>query len=291
MLKFILTTIKGVKTLILKDLLKNLRESRGLNKQELANKVDISRSYISTIESGKVEKPTKKTLMKIAYVFDPDDEQNIYSSLLEASGYDTKNSKEEYRDYLNEMSANFQETNKFNGEVLSGMKYRVNKHDNSVVFLDKPYMNILWLLEQEDFRVYLGYEDDEFFIDDNGTPFSKPLELDDEDKNNLLFQVRNFQSNLLLMKKALKNKIDIDELNIDSMEYTLIFDLLNNRINDKNELISKLAVINKEREIFNAKEYYEEINKAIEDQDAIKLQRLVRITTINELKKYLSEQK
>lgn len=277
--------------MILKDLLKNLRESRGLNKQELANKVDISRSYISTIESGKVEKPTKKTLMKIAYVFDPDDEQNIYSSLLEASGYDTKNSKEEYRDYLNEMSANFQETNKFNGEVLSGMKYRVNKHDNSVVFLDKPYMNILWLLEQEDFRVYLGYEDDEFFIDDNGTPFSKPLELDDEDKNNLLSQVRNFQSNLLLMKKALKNKIDIDELNIDSMEYTLIFDLLNNRINDKNELISKLAVINKEREIFNAKEYYEEINKAIEDQDAIKLQRLVRITTINELKKYLSEQK
>ena len=277
--------------MLLKDLLKELRESRGLNKQELANKVDISRSYISTIESGKVEKPTKKTLMKIAYVFDPDGEQNIYSVLLEASGYDTKNSKEEYRNYLNEMNANFQEKNKFNGEILSGMKYRVNKHDNSVVFLDKPYMNILWLLEQEDFRVYLGYADDEFFIDDNGTPFSKPLELDDEDKNNLLFQVRNFQSNLLLMKKSLKNKIDIDELTIDSKEYTLIFDLLNNRINDKNELISKLAIINKEREIFNAKEYHEEINKAIEDQDAIKLQRLVRITTINELKKYLSEQK
>ncbi|MDT3925921.1 helix-turn-helix transcriptional regulator [Staphylococcus arlettae] len=277
--------------MLLKDLLKELRESRGLNKQELANKVDISRSYISTIESGKVEKPTKKTLMKIAYVFDPDGEQNIYSVLLEASGYDTKKSKDEYRNYLNEMNANFQEKNKFNGEILSGMKYRVNKHDNSVVFLDKPYMNILWLLEQEDFRVYLGYEDDEFFIDDNGTPFSKPLELDDEDKNNLLFQVRNFQSNLLLMKKSLKNKIDIDELTIDSKEYTLIFDLLNNRINDKNELISKLAIINKEREIFNAKEYHEEINKAIEDQDAIKLQRLVRITTINELKKYLSEQK
>ena len=277
--------------MLLKDLLKQLRESRGLNKQELANKVDISRSYISTIESGKVEKPTKKTLMKIAYVFDPDDEQSIYSALLEASGYDTESSKEEYRDYINEMSTNFQETKKFNGEVISGMKYRVNKHDNSVVFLDKPYMNILWLLEQEDFRVYLGYEDDEFFIDDNGTPFSKPLELDDEDKNNLLFQVRNFQSNLLLMKKSLKNKIDIDELTIDSKEYTLIFDLLNNRINDKNELISKLAIINKEREKFNAKEYHEEINKAIEDQDAIKLQRLVRITTINELKKYLSEQK
>ena len=45
--------------MLLKDLLKELRESRGLNKQELANKIDISRSYISTIESGKVEKPTK----------------------------------------------------------------------------------------------------------------------------------------------------------------------------------------------------------------------------------------
>jgi len=276
--------------LLLKDLLKELRESRGLNKQELANKVDISRSYISTIESGKVEKPTKKTLMKIAYVFDPDDEQSIYSALLEASGYDTESSKEEYRDYINEMSTNFQETKKFNGEVISGMKYRVNKHDNSVVFLDKPYMNVLWLLEQEDFKVYLGYEDDEFFIDDNGTPFNKPLELDDEDKNNLLIQVHNFQSNLLLMKKALKNKNDIEALNIESMEYTLIFDLLNNRINDKNELISKLAVINKEREIFNAKEYHEELDKAAQEQDALKLQRLIRMTTIVELKQYLSEQ-
>lgn len=276
--------------MLLKDLLKELRESRGLNKQELANKVDISRSYISTIESGKVEKPTKKTLMKIAYVFDPDDEQSIYSALLEASGYDTESSKEEYRDYINEMSTNFQETKKFNGEVISGMKYRVNKHDNSVVFLDKPYMNVLWLLEQEDFKVYLGYEDDEFFIDDNGTPFNKPLELDDEDKNNLLIQVHNFQSNLLLMKKALKNKNDIEALNIESMEYTLIFDLLNNRINDKNELISKLAVINKEREIFNAKEYYEELDKAAQEQDALKLQRLIRMTTIVELKQYLSEQ-
>ena len=276
--------------MLLKDLLKELRESRGLNKQELANKVDISRSYISTIESGKVEKPTKKTLMKIAYVFDPDDEQSIYSALLEASGYDTESSKEEYRDYINEMSTNFQETKKFNGEVISGMKYRVNKHDNSVVFLDKPYMNVLWLLEQEDFKVYLGYEDDEFFIDDNGTPFNKQLELDDEDKNNLLIQVHNFQSNLLLMKKALKNKNDIEALNIESMEYTLIFDLLNNRINDKNELISKLAVINKEREIFNAKEYYEELDKAAQEQDALKLQRLIRMTTIVELKQYLSEQ-
>ncbi|WP_436950510.1 helix-turn-helix transcriptional regulator [Staphylococcus xylosus] len=276
--------------MLLKDLLKELRESRGLNKQELANKVDISRSYISTIESGKVEKPTKKTLMKIAYVFDPDDEQSIYSALLEASGYDTESSKEEYRDYINEMSTNFQETKKFNGEVISGMKYRVNKHDNSVVFLDKPYMNVLWLLEQEDFKVYLGYEDDEFFIDDNGTPFNKPLELDYEDKNNLLIQVHNFQSNLLLMKKALKNKNDIEALNIESMEYTLIFDLLNNRINDKNELISKLAVINKEREIFNAKEYHEELDKAAQEQDALKLQRLIRMTTIVELKQYLSEQ-
>ena len=276
--------------MLLKDLLKELRESRGLNKQELANKVDISRSYISTIESGKVEKPTKKTLMKIAYVFDPDDEQSIYSALLEASGYDTESSKEEYRDYINEMSTNFQETKKFNGEVISGMKYRVNKHDNSVVFLDKPYMNVLWLLEQEDFKVYLGYEDDEFFIDNNGTPLNKPLELEDEDKNNLLIQVHNFQSNLLLMKKALKNKNDIEALNIESMEYTLIFDLLNNRINDKNELISKLAVINKEREIFNAKEYYEELDKAAQEQDALKLQRLIRMTTIVELKQYLSEQ-
>lgn len=277
--------------MLLKDLLKELRESRGLNKQELANKIDISRSYISTIESGKVEKPTKKTLIKIAYAFDPEGEENIYMQLLESSGYDEKNAKDEFKKYIAELNQSFKENNKFDASVISEMRYRVNKKDNSVVFLDKPYMNLMWLLEQEDFNIYLGYEEDEVLIDNDGNTYNKPLQLDEEDKRSLMSLVSNFQSNIIATKQALKTKRDMDELINDSEEYDLIFDLLNKNIKSTLDFINRLANIDKNREIFNAKEYHEEINKAVDKQDAIKLQRLVRITSINELKNYLSEQK
>lgn len=277
--------------MLLKDLLKELRESRGLNKQELANKIDISRSYISTIESGKVEKPTKKTLIKIAYAFDPEGEENIYMQLLESSGYDEKNAKDEFKKYIAELNQSFKENNKFDASVISEMRYRVNKKDNSVVFLDKPYMNLMWLLEQEDFDIYLGYEEDEVLIDNDGNTYNKPLQLDEEDKRSLMSLVSNFQSNIITMKQALKTKQEMDELINTSEEYNLIFDLLNKNINSTFDFINRLANLDKNREIFNAKEYHEEINKAVDKQDAIKLQRLVRITSINELKNYLSEQK
>lgn len=277
--------------MLLKDLLKELRESRGLNKQELANKIDISRSYISTIESGKVEKPTKKTLIKIAYAFDPEGEENIYMQLLESSGYDEKNAKDEFKKYIAELNQSFKENNKFDASVISEMRYRVNKKDNSVVFLDKPYMNLMWLLEQEDFDIYLGYEEDEVLIDNDGNTYNKPLQLDEEDKRSLMSLVSNFQSNIITMKQALKTKQEMDELINTSEEYNLIFDLLNKNINSTFDFINRLANLDKNREIFNAKEYHEEINKAVDKQDAIKLQRLVRITSLNELKNYLSEQK
>jgi transcriptional regulator with XRE-family HTH domain len=276
--------------LLLKDLLKELRESRGLNKQELANKVDISRSYISTIESGKVKKPTKKVLLKLAYAFDPDREENVYTQLLKSAGYEEKNSKEEFEEFILELNRSFKDDNVFDPSLISKMKYRVNKKDNSVVFLDKPYMDIMWLLEQEDFEIYLGYEEYEVLIDKNGKTYNKPLKLDEEDRINLLTQVSNFQGSLIATKQALRNKEEMKDLIKDTEEYELIFDLLNNQINDSNDFISRLASINKDREIFTAKEFHEEIEKAVEQQDALKLQRLVRMTTLKELKQYLSEQ-
>lgn len=49
-------------------------------------------------------------------------------------------------------------------------------------------------------------------------------------------------------------------------------------------------MINQNRDVFYEDNYYSAINQAVEQQDALKLQRLVRMTTINELKQYLSEQ-
>lgn len=275
--------------MLLKDLLKELRESRGLNKQELANKVDISRSYISTIESGKVEKPTKKTLIKIAYAFDPEGEENIYTQLLESVGYDKKGAKEEFKKYILELNKSFKDKNKFDPSLISEMKYRVNKKDNSVVFLDKPYMDIMWLLEQEDFEIYLGHEEYEVLVDENGKTYNKPLKLDEEDRINLLTQVSNFQGILIATKQSLRNRKDMEGLINDAEEYSLIFDLLNNNIESTTDFINRLANINKNREIFNVKEYHESIKSAVKEQNALKIQRLVKMTKINELQKYLSE--
>ncbi|MFF5908525.1 hypothetical protein [Staphylococcus cohnii] len=56
------------------------------------------------------------------------------------------------------------------------------------------------------------------------------------------------------------------------------------------KIIRQLGMINQNRDVFYEDNYYSAINQAVEQQDALKLQRLVRMTTINELKQYLSEQ-
>jgi len=273
--------------LLLKDLLRELRENRGLNKQELANKVDISRSYISTIESGKVEKPTKKTLLKIAYVFDPEGENKVYSQLLQSAGYTTENAEKEFERYVYDINKDFNENINFNPAIISEMKYRVNKKDNNVVFLDKPYMNILWLLEQEEFEIYLGYEDNQLLFDKDNKAYKKPLVLDEEDRLNLLSQVYDFRKQVLSSKKLSEENLTRERIIKENKEYSLIFDLLNNGLQDRREVIERLASIDEEREIFYAEEYYECLEKAIEEKDTKNLHQLIRMTKINELKNYL----
>ena len=276
---------------MLKDILKDLRESKGFNKQELANRVGISRSYISTIESGKVTKPTLKTLKKIAYVFDPDNEKYIYERLLNASGYDTKNSREEFQNYIDKLNKKFNENEKFDPSLISSMKYRVNRDNNSVVFLDKPYMNIIWLLEQKEFEVYLGHEPNEYLIDENGNKYNKPLVLNKEEQLNLLSQTREFQKKMISHRQESNKNKEYQELLSITEEYSLLFDLLEGNIENSAELISRLAIINDNREIFIAKEYHDELKKAAKEKDALKLQQLIRMNSLNELNQYLNNKK
>lgn len=271
--------------------MKDLRESKGLNKQELANRVGISRSYISTIESGKVTKPTIKTLKKIAYVFDPDNEEYIYERLLSASGYDTKNSQEDFQNYIDKLNKKFNENEKFDPSLISSMKYRVNRDNNSVVFLDKPYMNILWILEQKEFEVYLGHEPNEYLIDENGNKYNKPLALNKEEQLNLLSQIREFQNKLISHRQESNKNKDYQKLLSKTEEYSLLFDLLEGNIEKNDELISRLAIINDNREVFLAEEYYDELKKAAKEKDALKLRRLIRMNSFKELNQYLKSEK
>ncbi|RIM74800.1 XRE family transcriptional regulator, partial [Staphylococcus xylosus] len=227
--------------MLLKDLLKELRESRGLNKQELANKVDISRSYISTIESGKVEKPTKKTLTKIAYVFDPDGNDGIYKKLLESAGYDSRDSMKEFKKYVSDVNYEYIKGNYLSAETMSKMSYRVNKNDDSFVFLDYPYMNIEWLINQDSFYIYCGLLENDFTIDAmNSEVHPSPLVIKDEELKKLRNLIKEFKKDVLENRANQQKEKDEEEISKENMEYQLIFDLIQNKIENDIQLIHRL---------------------------------------------------
>ncbi len=273
----------------LKDLLNELRETRGLNKQELANKINISRSYISTIESGKVKKPTKKILLKLAYVFDPENKNGIYNLLLSSAGYDLNDSDKVFQEYIDEMTQNFSVKDKIKDKSISEMNYRVNKDDNSMVSLDYPYMDIEWLLKQDKFKVFLGNDIDNPYIDINDNKkYYEPLILSETEKELLKNEVDELKEAFLFRRRQKKSQETLKEVEVELLEYKLIFDILNNDISDDKELIERLALIDDDREIFLAEEYHEAIKKYALKKDVEALKKLINLKTINDLKEFLS---
>lgn len=273
----------------LSELLNELRETRGLNKQELANKIDISRSYISRIEGGSVERPTKKVLLKLAYVFDPENKHGVYELLLSSAGYDLKYSNKDFQKYIDEQTKNFSIDDSEKDKTISEMRFRVNNNDNSMVALDYPYMDIEWLLKQEDFKVFLGNDIDSPYIDlEDNKKYYDPLVLNDNEKEILKNEVTELKETFMFRRRQKKKQEDITELKKEVMEYELIFELLNNEINDEPQLIEKLALIEEDRQIFTAQEYHDEIKKAVTNKNISALQKLIQMTTIKDLKEFLS---
>ncbi|MGS2600434.1 helix-turn-helix domain-containing protein [Mammaliicoccus sciuri] len=276
----------------LKDLLNELRETRGLNKQELANKIDISRSYISTIESGKVKKPSKKILLKLAYVFDPENKYGIYNLLLSSAGYDLNDSDKVFQEYIDEMTQNFSVKDKIKDKSISEMNFRVNKDDNSMVSLDYPYMDIEWLLKQDKFKVFLGNDIDNPYIDINDNKkYYEPLILTEKEKESLKNEVDELKEAFVFRRRQKKSQETLKEVEFELLEYKLIFDILNNDISDDKEFIERLALIDDDREIFLAKEYHEAIKKYALKKDVEALKKLINLKTINDLKEFLSNYK
>ena len=75
------------------EFLKSLREDVGYSITDLASKAEISRPFLSLIESNS-RKPTPKTLKKLSLVL-----PNIsYSGLLDAAGYDDISEGEKMRE-------------------------------------------------------------------------------------------------------------------------------------------------------------------------------------------------
>ncbi|MGG8953924.1 MULTISPECIES: helix-turn-helix transcriptional regulator [unclassified Staphylococcus] len=274
----------------LSNLLKKLRNEKHFTLRGLASASGISHPYISRIEKGTSKNPDKSKLIALAYALDPENNENTYENMLKSVGYNIEKSSDEFEKYKEGISRGFIKKNSINPEIISDMKYRIKKSDNSIIFLDQPYMDVEWLTNQDEYKVFCGHNEDDFILDSNQNPYKTPLELTTAETRKLSSIIKTFKRDIIKDRK--KEEQNKNNLNFEKRyrEYELIFDLLNNQINDSDDFISRLLSIDEDREIFTAKEYHEEVEKAVKNQDALKLQRLVRMTTLKELKQYLSEQ-
>ncbi|MBB2508481.1 helix-turn-helix domain-containing protein [Staphylococcus cohnii] len=286
----------------LNEMLKNFRKSKNYSLRELSEASNVSHSYIYRLEDGKVKHPDKEKLLAIAFTLDPTNKDDTYLKMLKSASLDCSNAENELNEYTQKQLDKISDYKEITNEVINGMKtfnnyMRVVKGQKGqkakeIIELDEPYLDIRWLLTQNKYSIYYGEDPIKNAV---GSEFlGNVFIITDDEKHRMLNELDSLKIHFEKEREyelyELEKNHEIRKIKKQYDEYQLIFDLLNNRINDKNELISKLAVINKEREIFNVEEYHEEIEKAVEQQDALKLQRLVRMTTINELKQYLSEQ-
>lgn len=271
----------------LNSLLKEQRKEKGFTMKELANKSGISESYISKIENKSVSLPKKERLLSLAYSLDPENKENLYARFLTLASYNLDNAEKEFNQFANMKQANLDKglpNKKFTDNFV-----RIDKKNSKISSIEYPYFDLEWLLHQERFELFLGRTDVNILLDNNKEE-KELLILKDHEHDRLKNIIKIFKEGLLNERTKISREKDEESLILHSHEYTLIFDLLNKNIDDRNSLISKLAMINQNRDIFYEDNYYSSINQAVEQQDALKLQRLVRMTTINELKQYLSEQ-
>ena len=271
----------------LNSLLKEQRKEKGFTMKELANKSGISESYISKIENNSVSLPKKERLLSLAYSLDPENKENLYSRFLTLASYNLENAEKEFNQFANMKQANLDKglpNKKFTDNFV-----RIDKKNSKINSVEYPYFDLEWLLNQERFELFLGRTDVNILLDNNETE-KELLILKDHERDRLRNIINIFKEGLLNERTKISREKDENVLISHSHEYTLIFDLLNKNIDDRNSLISQLGMINQNRDVFYEDNYYSAINQAVEQQDALELQRLVRMTTINELKQYLSEQ-
>ncbi|PTJ78832.1 helix-turn-helix domain-containing protein [Staphylococcus kloosii] len=271
----------------LNSLLKEQRKEKGFTMKELANKSGISESYISKIENNSVSLPKKERLLSLAYSLDQENKENLYSRFLTLASYNLENAEKEFNQFANMKQANLDKglpNKKFTDNFV-----RIDKKNSKINSVEYPYFDLEWLLNQERFELFLGRTDVNILLDNNETE-KELLILKDHERDRLRNIINIFKEGLLNERTKISREKDENVLISHSREYTLIFDLLNKNIDDRNSLISQLGMINQNRDIFYEDNYYSAINQAVEQQDALKLQRLVRMTTLKELKQYLSEQ-
>lgn len=263
----------------LKDILKEERKKKGFSLRGLAKSSNMSQAYLSQLESGASTRPTEEKLLSISYALDPTGHDKVFSKLSNTTDLNLINPEKIFNEYVNSKTFNFDLTKITN-------KLRINKEDKTIIELDVPSFDIDWLLQQDKFEVYLGTTGD-YVTNLDGDVKDEVLILKDDEKEKLRKKVNEVKESIINERNRPIEESDKKETEKNSNEYTLIFDLLNNDVNDNKQLIERLALIDDDREIFRSKEYHEEIRKAANNKNAITLQKLIRMKTVKELQNFL----
>lgn len=266
----------------LNDLLKEKRKEKNFTMKELANKSGISESYISKIENDAVNFPKRERLLSLAYALDPENIDNLYTRFLKITNQSTEDSEKEFNQFSNRKNVGI-DSGYLNKSFIDS-NVRIDKKNAKVIATDYPYFDIEWLVNQRNFQLFLGKSDQNVIVE--GKDEKELLSLDENEQERLIKIINVFKEGLLKERTTHARKYNEEQILSENNKYELIFDLLNNEINDEEQLIRRLISIDKDRELFTANEYHEELQKAASNNDAIALQKLIKMKTLNELGYY-----
>ncbi|HAL09029.1 MAG TPA: hypothetical protein DCO67_03555 [Staphylococcus sp.] len=257
----------------LKDILKEERKKKGFSLRGLAKSSNMSQAYLSQLESGASTRPTKEKLLSISYALDPTGHDEVFSKLANTTDLNLINPEKIFNEYVNSKTFNFDLTKITN-------KLRINKEDKTIIELDVPSFDIDWLLQQDKFEVYLGTTG-EYVTNLDGDVKDEVLILKDDEKETLRKKVNEVKERIINERNKPREEYDKKETEQNANKYILIKDLLNNEIENDNSLIERIRKIKENTDLLKD-DYLNELFNAAKNNDAIKLQKLIDIDTINE---------
>lgn len=156
------------------DYIRDLRSDLEMTLEEFSQTIGLSKSYINQIEKNE-RTPSKNTLFNILVFFNvfqkmnpPLPENKILTAFSKQKGLDKNTTIKEYNDWVKEFIGNLDEHEKEIGVSFESIDHNrleyPTDHNKPIKELDKPYFDLEWLLDQDEFHVFYG---NKFYTDKN----------------------------------------------------------------------------------------------------------------------------
>lgn len=153
-------------------LLRSKRKEYNKNMSQLSGAIGLSQPYLSQIERGERNPPSKEVIEKIADFLHPGNAL-LAANLLKAAGY---YSDDEVEKILGE---EFVQPVKMFTEAFKEGSVQIQKANGIPRPINQPYFNLEWLLTQDKYEVMYGFNYDITGTYDSGGTFHNRLSEED----------------------------------------------------------------------------------------------------------------